>query len=224
MPDGEQPGGQPGKRQRQDSGLAQPALPVQPDLRPPDAQKINFATDDLPEDYLNTADEVKKRFSLRSRKPGSPKETEEQQKAREDQRFIWDGLVLRMDHTDKQNTKNFDAITEHLQKLTTYHEERDKTLATEKHLMTNTFELKIINSQNQMQDNHNKLEAGLSHMSANLNTAVLSMNAAAAQWSASANGANVQSPVQPPSANAQPSSAQYPGGNNSLFVRGSRRR
>ena len=81
MPDGEQPDGPSGKGQRQDSGLTQPAAPVQPDLRPPDAQKINFSMDDLSEEYLNAAQEVKKRFSLRSRNSGSPKETEEQQKA-----------------------------------------------------------------------------------------------------------------------------------------------
>ena len=40
-------------------------------------------------------------------------ETDEQQKVREDQRIIWDGLILRTDHADKQTTDNFDAIADH---------------------------------------------------------------------------------------------------------------
>ena len=72
---------------------------------------------DLPEDFLNTAQEVKKRFSLQSRKSGSPKGTEEQQKAREDQRIIWDGLVSREELGTALRALGFDVTRDELRVL-----------------------------------------------------------------------------------------------------------
>ena len=124
------------------------------------------------------------------------------------QTHMWTALTARMDHTDQLNAKNLEKIAYQF-----------KSQATKMDFKFEQHDRKLEEVDNKLYALEGQVKTGFASMESAINAlgVRLSANGASVQAppNVHANGASVQAPPNVPTA-----SVQYPGGNNSLFVRG----
>ena len=135
---------------------------------------------------------------------------------------MWDALNARMDHAEDQSAKNFDKVAEQMKNQAERFATKDAK-DTRVHKVIRAELTTLDNKLSALDVCVNTGQFQMGHMEHKLTSAINALGVRLSAYGASvqappnvhANGASVQAPPNVPS-----SSVQYPGGNNSLFVRG----